>query len=148
VFVFCVIFWYLFWAKLIMGIKGKKEKIRNKENLFYEGSTIALPTWNNCPFSKNFFNHYLLLRTPWKIIILAKSRYFDGPGLVVTDESGKDAVPGFIPPHPDTGTVVNPVFWFVFREYFYKRNWVFATTSNFLISISLQLVGINLWYLI
>ena len=27
-----------------------------------------------------------------------------------------------------------------------KRNWVFATTSNFLISISLQSVGINLWY--
>ena len=44
------------------------------------------------------------------IIILAKSRYFDGPGLVVTDESGKEAVPGFIPPHPDTGTVVNRLF--------------------------------------
>ena len=51
------------------------------------------------------------------IIILAKSRYFDGPGLVVTDESGKEAVPGFIPPHPDTGTVVNRLFWFVFRKY-------------------------------
>jgi hypothetical protein len=25
------------------------------------------------------------------------------PGLVVTDESGKEAVPGFSPPHPDTG---------------------------------------------
>jgi hypothetical protein len=27
----------------------------------------------------------------------------DQPGLVVTDESGKEAVPGFSPPHPDTG---------------------------------------------
>ena len=27
-----------------------------------------------------------------------------------------------------------------------KRNWLFATTSNFLVSTSLQPVGINLWY--
>ena len=25
------------------------------------------------------------------------------PGLLVTDESGKEAAPGFSPPHPDTG---------------------------------------------
>ena len=25
------------------------------------------------------------------------------PNLLVTDESGKEAVPGFSPPHPDTG---------------------------------------------
>ena len=27
----------------------------------------------------------------------------DQPGLLVTDESGKEAAPGFSPPHPDTG---------------------------------------------
>ena len=27
----------------------------------------------------------------------------DQPGLVVTDESGKEAAPGFAPPHPESG---------------------------------------------
>ena len=35
-------------------------------------------------------------------IILGRHRGPDSPGLLVTDESGKESAPGFAPPHPDT----------------------------------------------
>ena len=34
----------------------------------------------------------------------------------------------------------------IFQEWTMKRNWVFATNSNFLIPISLQPDGVGLWY--
>ena len=37
--------------------------------------------------------------------LTSPARPRDSPGVVVTDESGKEAQPSFLPPHPEVGQV-------------------------------------------
>ena len=55
----------------------------------------------------------LHLQKTFKLISISaksSSRVQDSPGLIVTDESGKEA-PGFVPPHPDSQSKDDAAPW-------------------------------------